>query len=136
MRLSLYMLPLLALLLLAAAQLPAEPMQQPDATPTQVRYLTGVGVTAGTQNVNIRSGPGVFYPVIGRLLAGRALDVTGYNGYDLGRRCGPVFEDDLDMWVEVRFGEQIGWVARCTVTVEGDMTRLLVKAAPPLPYSR
>jgi hypothetical protein len=101
-----------------------------DGFPTPVRYLTGVGAYAETVNVNVRGGPGVYYPIIGLLLQGRSLDVTGYNGYDLGRNCGPVFELDLDMWVQVRFNDVSGWVARCTVTIRGDMSKMLVEPAP------
>lgn len=94
-------------------------------------YLSGVGATPISDNVNIRSGPGTEYRIIGVLRAGRSIDVVGHNGYDLSRSCvGVDFEDTLDMWITVQFNEQRGWIARCTVTITGDMSRLLVHPAP------
>jgi hypothetical protein len=115
----------------APVTLEAPSLDDAEATPT--RSLTGVGAYAESGNVNIRSGPGVYFPVIGRLLQGRSLDVTSYNGYELSRECSPVFENDLDMWVEVRFAEQTGWVARCAVTLRGDLSRMLPNTAFPTP---
>jgi hypothetical protein len=93
-------------------------------------YLSGVGATPLTSNVNIRSGPGLDYPIIGRLRQTHSIDVVGYNGYDLGRSCEGDFSATLDMWITVQWNEQRGWIARCTVQITGDMSRLLVHPAP------
>jgi hypothetical protein len=93
-------------------------------------YLSGVGATPLSSNVNIRSGPGLDYAIIGILRQTHSIDVVGYNGYDLGRSCEGDFSATLDMWITVQRNDQRGWIARCTVQITGDMSRLLVHPAP------
>ncbi len=92
--------------------------------------LSGVGATPIDRNVSIRQGPGLQYPRIGVLRSGKSIDVVGTNGYDQLRDCIGTFSDTLDMWLQVQFNEQRGWIARCTVTVTGDTSHLLVQPAP------
>lgn len=103
----------------------------PRGTPTYLPSLSGVGGTAGDIGVSIRSGPGLDFRVIGVLRPGRSIDITGTNGFDAERACSPNFEADLDMWVEVRFRETVGWMARCALTIRGDLSKLPVEAPPP-----
>lgn len=120
---------LLLCLLIATASVsaqglpPAEPPVPP--IPGLPQFLSGVGATPLTRNVNVRSGPGLTYPVIRRLAVNQSLDVVGTNGFDTERTCVGNFNATLDMWVQVQFGEARGWVARCTVTITGDISRLL-----------
>lgn len=74
--------------------------------------------------VNIRRGPGLQYGVRGVLRPNRYLEAIGYNGFDLDRNCSATLRNDLDMWIQVRFNEGEAWVARCVVTVEGDLSLL------------
>jgi hypothetical protein len=104
------------------------------AFPTETRIpvaLSGVWGIAGSQNIAIRSGPGTAFPRVGFLRAGRSIDITGTNGFDAARPCSAYFENDLDMWVEVRFSERVGWMARCTLTIRGDLSKLPIEAPPP-----
>jgi hypothetical protein len=113
---------------------PTVQLQGPSAllgTPTFLPSLSGVGGTAGEVGVSIRSGPGLEYRVIGLLRPGRSIDITGTNGFDAARTCSPNFEADLDMWVEVRFRETVGWMARCALTIRGDLSKLPAEATPP-----
>jgi N-acetylmuramoyl-L-alanine amidase len=71
-------------------------------------------MTASTQffatsnfRVNVRSGPGVAYTVIGQLKAGDSVDITGR---------GP-----RNSWIRVNFGGQEGWVSFGLVDVTGDI---------------
>lgn len=104
------------------------------ATPTAPPSLTGVNGYASA-NIAIRSGPGLEYPRVGFLAAGRLIDIVGYNGYNLDRSCSPVFAADLDMWVLVAMpgGEARGWMARCTLRITGEfnMRQMLINQPPP-----
>ena len=86
--------------------------------------LTGVNATAANATVAIRGGAGLDYRRIGRLTQGRSIDVIGWNGWEEGRACSPDFESDLDMWVQVQFGERRGWIARCVLSFTGRLTDL------------
>ncbi len=59
-------------------------------------------VTAGQRNVNIRSGPGTHYPIIGGLLAGQSLEIVGRNA-------------DFSWW-QVSTPNGLGWVAARVTT--------------------
>ncbi len=85
----------------------------------------GTGVTAQAyQTVNVRSGPGVRYQVIGQLTSGDVVNVTGRS-------------DTGNNWLQIAFGEQVGWVAYFTVTVIGDPDTLpVVEVAAPTPAAQ
>ncbi|NDJ60037.1 MAG: SH3 domain-containing protein [Chloroflexi bacterium] len=106
------------------------PSLDDDGMATALPSLSGVGGTAGEFHIAIRSGPGTAYRVIGVLRPGRSIDIVGTNGFDTDRGCGPDFQADLDMWVEVFFREQRGWMARCTLFIRGDLSRLHANAGP------
>ena len=106
---------------------PAEPPV--PAIPGLPAFLSGVGATPLSRNVNIRSGPGIEFPVLRRLVVGDSLDVVGTNGFDAERTCVGDFAATLDMWVQVQFAEERGWIARCTVDITGDLSRLADQTA-------
>ena len=108
------------------------PTVQPTVivTPQDLPSLSGVGGTPLERNVRIRSAPSLDARQIGILRFGKFIDIVGTNGFDTERTCGADFEADLDMWVQVVFREQRGWVARCTLTIYGDMGPLPVEATP------
>lgn len=71
-------------------------------------------LTAGTdlfvsapQAVNVRSGPGMLYTIVGALNTGDAADVTGRDSVD-------------NDWLQIDFSGQEGWVAFFAVSVTGD----------------
>lgn len=59
---------------------PPEPVQEPDDTAWQIVAL---------QNMNIRSGPGLKYPVVGSLTAGAKRPVLGVGGTDVWVEIAP-----------------------------------------------
>ncbi len=65
------------------------------------------------RTVNVRSGPGTQYDIIGQLNSGNEVHITGRN-------------DDESDWLRVDFQGSEGWVAYFTVTVLGDVTQLEV----------
>lgn len=101
-----------------------------SVTPQDLPSLSGVGGTPLVRDVRIRREPSVDARAIGTLRFGRFIDIVGTNGFDPERPCGEDFEADLDMWVQVVFREQRGWVARCTLTIYGDLSRLPIEATP------
>jgi hypothetical protein len=135
MRVLLFALVLLAFASVTAAQqsTPLPPVVDTVPTPSSLGpplYLSGVGATPLSENVNIRLGPGLDYPIINRLEFGDSIDVVGHNGYDMTRDCDEPFLTTLDMWIQVQFQERRGWIARCVVDVVGDVSRLLEQPAP------
>ena len=121
-----------ALVLASAASAQTLPLAEPPVPPIPglPASLSGVGATPLTRNVNIRSGPGLEYRVVRRLVVGNSLDVVGTNGFDNERSCAGDFAATLDMWVQLQFAEERGWVARCAVAITGDLSRLLDQSAP------
>lgn len=99
-------------------------------TPQDLPSLSGVGGTPILSNVRIRVEPNLEARQMGILRFGKFIDIVGTNGFDPERGCSATFEDDLDMWVQVVFREQRGWVARCTLTIYGDMRPLPIEATP------
>ncbi|MBK8020141.1 MAG: SH3 domain-containing protein [Chloroflexi bacterium] len=95
---------------------------------TAIPSLTGVGGKAEFSPVAIRSGPGLEFPRIGRVAQGAWIHIVGWNGWDPDRFCTVDFQSDLDMWVQVQthLTEQVGWVARCALSVVGNVTALPV----------
>jgi len=96
----------------------APPTALAPTQPAAPAASTGVTLRAG-QVVNIRSGPGTDYPVIGGLQAGTDTPVVG--------------RDSGSSWLVVAYGGGTGWVAKMVVTVNGDVASLPVVAAPPAP---
>lgn len=92
--------------------------------PNQIPSLTGVGGHAVNASVIIRSGPGLDYRQISYLKQDGWIDIVGWNGWDEGRDCSTDFKSDLDMWVQVQFGERRGWIARCVLDIRGQLTKL------------
>lgn len=110
-----------------------EPLPSPDFTldPEATLDPSMVFVTPLQSDtvVNVRRGPGIGNRVRGVLRPSRYLEAIGYNGFDLDRNCSENLQNDLDMWIQVRFNEGEAWVARCVVEVLGDLSNLPVVAA-------
>lgn len=95
----------------------------PVPTPTAAPALTAL---TATTNLNIRSGPGLAYPVIGLLPVGQSAEITGLS-------------PDRDWW-QIKFSgvpEERGWVSARYATAENVSAVPLVQAppapAPPAP---
>ncbi len=114
-----------------ATAVPFQPTsERPPVTPQDLVSLSGVGGTPLRSNVRIRLEPSLTARQIGILRFGRFIDIVGTNGFDTERTCTGDPERDYDMWVQVFFREQRGWIARCTLEVYGDMSRLPIEAEP------
>ena len=74
---------------------PAKPVDKPVVCPDGRVSTTGCvsGATA-TTDVNLRSGPGVNYPVVAVVPNGAQVSVLGYSGY----------------WVQASFAGQTGYI--------------------------
>ncbi len=71
------------------------------------------------QPANVRSGPGLVYPVIGGFQAGTSVPVDG--------------RDANGQWFAIKYGAVEGWVSGAIATYGGDVGALPVIAAPPTP---
>ncbi|MBN8635186.1 MAG: SH3 domain-containing protein [Anaerolineae bacterium] len=75
------------------------------------------------RTVNVRSGPGTQYAIIGRLSGGMEVSVTGRS-------------DAESNWLALEFDGQQGWVAFFTVTLNGDPEQLpILEPAAMLPVA-
>ena len=83
---------------------------------------TGLTATAyGT--VNVRSGPGARYEIVGQIGAGEQVDVTGRDS-------------DTSGWLHVMLEDGIvGWIASFAVLLDGDPTDLPIMVLNELPSS-
>jgi uncharacterized protein YraI len=86
-------------------------------TPTQASNLLTIA-----QGANVRTGPGVNYPVVGGLKVGDTAPVVG--------------RDASSSWYEISYKGGFagqGWISAVTATYNGDKNQLPVVAAPPPP---
>ena len=82
----------------------------------------GPPIATATVDLNIRSGPGVAYPVLGVLRADHSAAVSGLS-------------PDGD-WLQIAYAgaaSGYGWVARRYVVVSGELGNVPIVPAPPLP---
>jgi len=73
-------------------------------------------------DLNVRSGPGIGYPILGALRAGQSAEVSGISADG--------------NWLQIAYArvpQGSGWVARRYVLVSGDLSVVPVLPAPPLP---
>jgi uncharacterized protein YraI len=97
----------IALLLVAVVPAMAQTATPaPQPTTPAMTASTAFFATANFR-VNVRSGPGTQYTIIGKIRAGDALDITG-------RRAD-------NAWLRVNFNGQEGWVSAALFDVTGDV---------------
>ncbi len=96
----------------------AVPTNYPTTTLTASPTPQGV-VGTMKSNVNVRTGPGDNYPVIGQLKKGEQQPLIGASA-------------DFK-WYVIDFRQQQGWLLASLVTVFGDVNSLPVIAPPPTP---
>ncbi len=101
----------------------APPAVTPTATATLFAQLPpsdACTVTAtGGLGVNVRSGPGLVYPVLTGLSGSATATVIGRTGDNT--------------WLQINIGGLIGWVSSGLVTIQGNCAAIPVAAAPPTP---
>jgi ABC-type branched-subunit amino acid transport system substrate-binding protein/uncharacterized protein YraI len=96
----------------------AVPTNYPTASLTPSAVPQGV-VGTMKNTVNIRTGPGENYPVIGKFQKNEQQQLIGANG-------------DYT-WFVINFRQQQGWISASLVDVFGNVSTLPVIAAPPTP---
>lgn len=94
----------------------------PTATPrpTAEATLQTVPVARILNRINVRSGPGTMYPVVGGLVPDARVEIVGRN-------------DAADWWQVVFAQDATGWVSAPLVEVEGDPAVVTVPANIPTP---
>jgi len=90
------------------------PTNTPTATVTPTPVIPQV---VSEITVNVRSGPGVNYPVIGALRPGEKLEVIG--------------RDEQAAWWQVQLAGAVGWVSNSVVEASGTDGVALAQAPPP-----
>ncbi len=80
----------------------------PEPTPAPLTASTSLFATSMNFLVNVRSGPGTEYTILGKVRQGDALDVTGRLADG--------------SWLRVNFNGQEGWVLASLFDVTGDLT--------------
>lgn len=100
---------------------PAQPPTDTPEPPTATPEPKPVAVVSGSGQVNLRSGPGTAYPVVGNAASGAELEIVGRN------QAG-------DWWQVCCSGGQPAWVVARLVTTRGDVGNVQVAAnIPPAP---
>jgi uncharacterized protein YraI len=89
----------------------------PAITPTKTE--TAEPVLTVNLPANVRSGPGINYPVIG--------------GMQVGETAVPVGRDSAAQWFVIALSRGRGWLSRFVANYDGDINSLPVVAAPPSP---
>jgi PKD repeat protein/ABC-type branched-subunit amino acid transport system substrate-binding protein len=98
---------------------PLPPEEPGPATSTPSPTARGVFVTIMSTAQNVRSGPGLNYPIIGLLRQGEQARLIGAS---------------IDFsWVVINFRGQQGWLATYLLEVNGDLRDVSLLAAPPTP---
>jgi ABC-type branched-subunit amino acid transport system substrate-binding protein len=90
----------------------------PTLVPAPTNTIEGVVGTVKS-NVNVRTGPGTVYPVLGQLRKGDQVQLVGVSA-DLA-------------WYVITFKGRPGWVSASFLDVVGDIRTLPIIAAPPTP---
>jgi uncharacterized protein YraI len=97
---------------------PVPPAQATTAVPPTAPPTADLSLKI-LQPANVRSGPGLVYPVISGLQAGTSVPIEG--------------RDASGQWYAVRTGALVGWVSGIVASYGGDVSALPVIAAPPTP---
>lgn len=93
--------------------IPPTPTAAPTATPA------GVVITIRSSTQNVRTGPGIIYPVLGQLSAGEQATVIGASADNA--------------WVVITYRGQQGWLATYLLDVFGDLNQVPIINPPPVP---
>lgn len=89
--------------------------------PTVLLQAQSIQITVKVATLNVRSGPGKAYPILGTLAKGDVVDATGRSADRA--------------WLVIQYQGADGWIAnlKANVSVTGDIRTLPVIKAPPKP---
>ncbi|MGC8880307.1 MAG: SH3 domain-containing protein, partial [Anaerolineae bacterium] len=109
---------------LTATATPTPTARSTPSTPAAVDICEPCRLPIATAmlDLNVRSGPGIAYPILGALRAGHSAEISGISADG--------------SWLQVAYARAAsgsGWVARRYVVVSGDLGSVPVVPAPPLP---
>jgi hypothetical protein len=105
-----------ALIILAAL---AGPVVAAATTPTPTPAIADPVATISSAVANVRSGPGMGYPLLGQAKKGERLAITGRNA--------------ASSWWQVDFRGKPGWIAASLAQAGPGAAQVKVVASPPLP---
>jgi TolB protein len=113
-----------------ATPIPPEPTATstptaPALSPEPVLSEAEGKVTA--YGLNVRTGPGTAYPIVGGLSLGDAVEVVGKNA------AGPFDYAQGGAWLQIAYNGQEGWVAAAYVDLIGSLAAVPEISAPPPP---
>ena len=107
----------------AAPTATSTPTPRPTATPTtRPTVAAGSSFTVARETVNVRSGPGTNYPVVGRVSQGQTFTPDGRN--------------QAGDWLRFSFTGGQGWVYAPLMTLTGMDSLPVVNAPPATPAPR
>ncbi len=95
------------------------PSPTPTLTPTPAAPVVQLPLTSTTA-INVRSGPGTAYPILGQLQPGQMAPVLSRN-------------NDTSWWQISLADNTLGWVFGQLVTLSGSQEAIPIAAAPPPP---
>jgi len=81
--------------------------------------VSGVEGKVTAYGLNVRTGPGVAYPIIGGLSQGDAVEVMGKNA--------------AGTWLQIAYSGQEAWISAAYVDLTGSLTEVPEVSAPPAP---
>jgi uncharacterized protein YraI len=103
----------------AAIAAALQPSATPLVTPTIAIPAPLASLIAGYEEINIRSGPGTDYDILGELLPGVNARITGKN--------------DDGSWWQIDYNDAAGWVSAPLVNVQGDTAMVQTQQVAPAP---
>jgi TolB protein len=92
---------------------------QDTATPAPTAFVSRVEGKVTAHSLNVRTGPGTAYPIIGGLRLGDTVEVIGKNA--------------ASTWLQIAYDGQEGWVAAAYVDLTGSLAVVPEVSAPPPP---
>jgi TolB protein len=78
-------------------------------------------------SLNVRTGPGTAYPIVGGLSLGDAVEVIGKNV------AAPSMNSGQSTWLQITYSGQAAWIAAAYVDLTGSLAMVPEVSAPPLP---
>jgi TolB protein len=103
-----------------ATPVPPEPTTTP--TPSAIPTPSRVEGKVTAYGLNVRTGPGTAYPIVGGLSLGDVVEVVGKNA--------------TETWLQITYNGQEGWVAAAYADLTGSLTEVPEVSAPPPPPLR
>jgi len=89
--------------------------------------VSGVEGKVTAYSLNVRTGPGVAYSIIGVLSRGDVVEVVGKN------TAGPSINSGQSTWLQIAYSGQEAWISAAYVDLSGSLATVPVVSAPLLP---